>query len=103
MSIEDIQNSIRNVPDFPQKGIQFKDITTAIKQPQIFHEIIDTLAQKFSDQKINQVVGIESRGFIFGTALLINSAAVLCRCVNQINYRQQQYRRNMRWNTATIS
>lgn len=69
MSIEDIQNSIRNVPDFPQKGIQFKDITTAIKQPQIFCEIINTLAQKLASQKIDRVVGIESRGFIFGASL----------------------------------
>ncbi len=69
MSLNDIQNSIRNVPDFPQKGIQFKDITTAIKQPQIFREIIDTLAQKLANRKIDKVIGIEARGFIFGAAL----------------------------------
>lgn len=69
MSLNDIQNSIRNVPDFPQKGIQFKDITTAIKQPKIFREIIDTLAQKLANRKIDKVIGIEARGFIFGAAL----------------------------------
>ena len=69
MSLQDIQNSIRNVPDFPKQGIQFKDITTAVKQPKILKEILETIAAQFKSQKIDYVVGIESRGFIFGTAL----------------------------------
>ena len=69
MTIQDIKNSIRNVPDFPKSGIQFKDITTAIKQPQILQEIITTIAAKYQNQHIDYVVGIESRGFIFGAAL----------------------------------
>lgn len=69
MSIEDIKNSIRNVPDFPKKGIQFKDITTAIKNPKIYREIIDLMAQEFAHKKIDYVVGIEARGFILGAAL----------------------------------
>ncbi|MBO6281219.1 MAG: adenine phosphoribosyltransferase [Alphaproteobacteria bacterium] len=69
MSLQDIQNSIRNVPDFPKPGIQFKDITTAVKQPKILKEILETIAAQFKSQKIDYVVGIESRGFIFGTAL----------------------------------
>ena len=69
MSIEEIKNSIRNVPDFPQKGIQFKDITTALKNPQILKEILDICARHYQGKKIDYVVGIESRGFIFGTAL----------------------------------
>ncbi|MBP1531956.1 MAG: adenine phosphoribosyltransferase [Alphaproteobacteria bacterium] len=69
MTIQDIKNSIRNVPDFPKSGIQFKDITTAIKQPQILQEIITTIAAQYQNQHIDYVVGIESRGFIFGAAL----------------------------------
>ena len=69
MSLQDIHNSIRNVPDFPKQGIQFKDITTAVKQPKILKEILETIAAQFKSQKIDYVVGIESRGFIFGTAL----------------------------------
>ena len=69
MTIQDIKNSIRNVPDFPKSGIQFKDITTAIKQPQILQEIITTIAAQYQNQHIEYVVGIESRGFIFGAAL----------------------------------
>lgn len=69
MSLADIKNSIRNIPDYPKAGIQFKDITTAMKQPQIFQEIIDEFANRFATQKIDYIVGIEARGFIFGAAL----------------------------------
>lgn len=69
MSLQDIKNSIRNVPNFPKQGIQFKDITTAIKKPEILQEIIDVLAQHFANAEIDYVAGIESRGFIFGVAL----------------------------------
>lgn len=69
MSLSDIKNSIRNIPDYPKPGVQFKDITTAVKQPNILQEIIDTLAQRYNDAKIDYVVGIEARGFIFGAAL----------------------------------
>ena len=69
MSLQDIQNSIRNIPNFPKPGIQCKDITPAVKQPAVLKEILDTIAAQFKSQKIDYVVGIESRGFIFGTAL----------------------------------
>jgi len=69
MSIQSIKDSIRNIPDFPKKGIQFKDITTALKNAEILKEILDTCAEHYRGKKIDYVVGIESRGFIFGTAL----------------------------------
>lgn len=69
MSVLEIKNSIRNIPDFPKPGIQFKDITTALKNSEVLKEIIDTCAAHYKGQKIDYVAGIESRGFIFGTAL----------------------------------
>jgi adenine phosphoribosyltransferase len=69
ITIQDLENSIRNVPDFPQKGILFKDITTALKNPEIFRFIIDRLYHQYKDRGITKVVGIESRGFIIGSAL----------------------------------
>lgn len=65
----DYKKYIRNVPDFPKAGINFKDITTLVKRPAEFKQCIDELLQKFSGQKFDYVVGIESRGFIFGSAL----------------------------------
>ena len=69
MTLQDIKNSIRNIPDYPKEGIQFKDITTAIKQPKILKEIIDLFYQHYQNKQIDYIVGIESRGFIFASAL----------------------------------
>jgi adenine phosphoribosyltransferase len=68
-------NLIRNVPDFPKDGIQFKDITTLLKDPEGLANAIDDLAEAFKDKGISKVVGIESRGFIFGTGLALKLGA----------------------------
>jgi adenine phosphoribosyltransferase len=67
--MEHLKKVIRNVPDFPKKGILFYDITTLLKDGPSFQEVIHTLAERYLDKKIDLVVGIESRGFIFGAAL----------------------------------
>jgi len=67
--MKEIAEKIRNVPDFPKKGIQFKDITTLTKDGQSFAKVIDLFNGKFKDKHIDAIVGIESRGFIFGGAL----------------------------------
>jgi adenine phosphoribosyltransferase len=69
MTQDQLKSKIRNVPDFPIKGIMFRDITTLVKDPQAFKYVIDTLTERYRDKKIDQIVGIESRGFIFGGAL----------------------------------
>lgn len=66
---EDIARSIRDIPDFPKKGILFKDLTTAFKKPEILRAISDDLYQYYSNSGITKVVGIESRGFIAGSIL----------------------------------
>lgn len=65
----DLKRHIRDVPDFPKEGILFKDITTLLKDKDAFKKSIDLLARKFKNQRIEQVVGVEARGFIFGAAL----------------------------------
>ena len=60
---------IRNVPDFPKPGIQFKDITTLLKDGKSFAEVIDKFDVKYRSRNVDIIVGIESRGFIFGGAL----------------------------------
>lgn len=72
MSIETIQNAIRDVVDFPKEGIVYKDITPLLKDPKIFQEITDLFTEKYKDQEIDYVVGVESRGFIFGAPLALN-------------------------------
>ncbi len=65
----DLKKAIRDIPDFPKKGILFKDITTLLKDKNALKASIDLLAKAFARKGIKYVVGIESRGFIFGTAL----------------------------------
>src|SRR2546427_4832487 len=65
----DLKDKIRHVPDFPRAGILFYDITTLLQDPMGFHAAIDSLALPFAGQGIDIVVGIESRGFIFGSAV----------------------------------
>src|SRR6266540_2149569 len=60
---------VRNIPDFPIPGIQFKDITTLLSDGAAFAQIVDTLAHRYQGREIDAVVGIESRGFIFSAPL----------------------------------
>ena len=69
VEVTDLKKFIRDIPDFPEKGIVFKDITPLLKDPIVFKETIDLLAQRFKKENIDYVVGIEARGFIFGSAL----------------------------------
>jgi adenine phosphoribosyltransferase len=63
----DLESFIRNVPDFPKKGILFKDITPLLADPAALGEACSRLAAPFADKGVTRVVGIESRGFLFGT------------------------------------
>lgn len=65
----DIKNHIRNVKDFPKKGIMFRDITTLLKNPEAMNFTSEKLVDFANGLKINKVIGIESRGFIFGAIL----------------------------------
>lgn len=65
----DILSKVRNVPDFPKPGIQFKDITTLLADGEAFGKVMDLLEQRYRGAGLSAVVGIESRGFIFGAAL----------------------------------
>ncbi len=69
ITLSDLEKSIRTIPDFPKKGIMFKDITTALKRPEMFNFMVETIYDYYKDSKITKVVGIESRGFILGSAL----------------------------------
>ena len=67
--LDHLQVQIRHGPDFPKPGILFYDITTLLQDPAGFHAAIDSMASPFTNQAIDVVVGIESRGFIFGAAV----------------------------------
>ena len=66
-----LRNLIRDVPDFPKPGILFKDITPLLKNPEAFKETVEIICQSVEGYDITSVVGIESRGFIFGAAVAL--------------------------------
>lgn len=65
----DLKPYIRDIPDFPKKGIIFKDITTLLKDGAAFKEVVDKIVSEYKDKKIDTIVSIESRGFLFGSAV----------------------------------
>ncbi len=70
-----VESKVRDIVDFPKKGIVFRDITTAVKDAKALKFMIDFLTEQYADKKIDYVAGVESRGFIFGSALAYNLGA----------------------------
>lgn len=75
MTAEEVKQQIRNIPDFPVKGIQFKDITAALRKPDCLRWIRDEMVNLYKDKGITKVVGIESRGFIIAPAVAMELGA----------------------------
>jgi adenine phosphoribosyltransferase len=69
MDVAELKAKIREIKDFPTEGILFKDITTLLKEPKAFRYVLDQMATHYLQSRVEVVVGIESRGFIFGGAL----------------------------------
>ena len=101
---DDLKNHIRDIPNFPKEGIIFKDITTLLKDPQAFRRAIDLLARHFKDEKIDLVVGIESRGFIFGSVLAYKLGAgfVPVRKKGKLPYKTKSVTYELEYGTDTL-
>ncbi len=84
--LENLKKSIRDVPDFPKKGILFKDLTTVFKDKKFLSFMIDEIYEYYKNLGITKIVGIESRGFILGTALAykIGAGFILVRKPNKL-------------------
>jgi adenine phosphoribosyltransferase len=83
-----VRRFIRDVPDFPQAGVLFRDITPLLANPKGFHIVLDAIAERFVGEHVDAVVGIESRGFIFGGALAarLNASFVPVRKSGKLPY-----------------
>ena len=69
--MDDLKLKIRTIPDYPKPGIQFRDITTLLADPQAFSDVMERFVKRYQDEQIDLVVGIESRGFILGAPLAL--------------------------------
>lgn len=84
--LEYVREHVRQVPNFPKEGILFLDVTTIVKDAKAFNKCIDFLYEKFKDEKIDYIAGIESRGFIFGAPLAcrLNAGFITIRKPNKL-------------------
>jgi adenine phosphoribosyltransferase len=84
-----LKKRIRNIPDFPKKGIQFKDITTLLSDPASFQRAIDLMAHRHFDAGVEAVVGVEARGFVMGAAMAykLGVGVILVRKPGKLPYK----------------
>lgn len=99
-----VKEKIRTIPDFPKKGIMFRDITTLLQDPDGLKEAIDLLYDRYKDKSIDVVAGIEARGFIFGAALAykLGVGFVPVRKKGKLPYQTESYEYDLEYGTDTI-
>lgn len=102
--IEYLHSCIRNVPDFPKPGIQFKDITPLLHDVKARGLVVDLMTKEFANQNINVVAAIEARGFLFGMMLAerLNVPFVPIRKSGKLPFRKRSATYNLEYGTATI-
>ena len=95
---------IREIPDFPQPGILFRDITPLLADPKAFHIVLDAIAHRFVGERVDAVVGVESRGFIFGGALAarLNASFVPVRKPGKLPYRTEKVSYSLEYGEAEL-
>ena len=99
-----LEKSIRNIPDFPKPGILFRDVTTLIQDKTAFKKAVDLLAKKYKNLKIDKVVGVEARGFIFGAAVAykIGAGFVPVRKKGKLPYKTVSASYSLEYGTDTL-
>ena len=101
----DIERAIRNIPDFPKPGIQFKDITPVLADARLFSGSIDLLTEKYKPGSVDSVVGIDARGFIFAAAAAVKLQAgfVPVRKKGKLPYQTHEQQYDLEYGTATVA
>ncbi len=102
--MDQLKKIIRDIPDFPKKGVVFKDITTLLSDARSFHRMIDLLAHRYVGEKIDQIVGIEARGFILGSALAykLGTGITLVRKPGKLPYKTRSIDYELEYGTDTL-
>jgi len=104
-TIAEIQQAIRNIPDFPQTGIQFKDITPVLASARLFNGCVELLVQNFKPGMVDAVVGIDARGFIFAAAAAVKLQAgfVPVRKKGKLPYKTIEQTYQLEYGTNTVA
>lgn len=104
-TVEDIRNAIRNIPDFPKPGIQFKDITPVLADADLFRASVELLCEGFAPGEVDAVVGVDARGFIFAAAvaLRLHAGFVPVRKGGKLPYNTHEEHYELEYGTSTIA
>ncbi len=104
-TIDELRASIRNVPDFPKPGIQFKDITPVLANPRLFAGCVDLLIDGFKPGQVDTVVGIDARGFIFAAAaaMKLNAGFVPVRKKGKLPFDTHEQSYDLEYGSNTIA
>jgi len=104
MNIEKIKSAIRNIPDFPQKGVMFRDITPVLADPVLFKGTIDILSERHARGGIDKVAAVDARGFIFGAAVALKLGAgfIPVRKKGKLPYKTIEESYDLEYGSATI-
>ena len=99
-----LKDYIRSIPDYPKKGILFRDITTLIKDADAFEECINQIIERSKDYKIDKIAAIESRGFVFASAVsyLLKKPFIMFRKKNKLPAETHSVDFKLEYGTATI-
>ena len=100
----DLKEHIRSIPDYPKKGILFRDITTLIKNEKAFSETINQIIERVKDVKFDKIAAIESRGFVFASAVsyLLKKPFIMLRKKNKLPAEVHSVDFELEYGTATI-
>src|SRR5436309_2452842 len=103
--VEEIERAIRNIPDFPKPGIQFKDITPVLADSRLFSASIELLTDGFKPEEVDAVVGIDARGFIFAAAAAVKLQAgfVPIRKKGKLPYQTHEEEYELEYGTAIVA
>jgi len=104
MPINRLKSAIRDIPDFPKPGIMFKDITPLLAEPSLFKLAVDTLAERHEQSRIDKVCVVESRGFIFGSAVAyrLGAGIVPIRKKGKLPHETLEAAYDLEYGTATL-
>ena len=104
VSTDDLSRAVRNIPDFPKPGIIFKDITPLLSQPEALQVTIEAMADRVKSLGVDKVVAIESRGFLFGSALALHLKAglTLVRKPKKLPYRTKRIEYDLEYGTDSL-
>lgn len=105
MNVDRLKAALRDVPDFPQPGILFKDITPILSDPELFRMAIDLMAERHRERGIQKVAAVEARGFIFGVGVAreLNAGFVPIRKKGKLPYKTIEASYDLEYGSATLA